>query len=101
MQGTTKGFLDCIYVTNGGYNIETLSKVLFLFFWLAQQIWLVGFTAVMAYAMMPAWFRLIDKICIGVMLAATALVMLISATIYDKALNAPFYFADQGVSSLA
>ena len=98
LQGTTQGFLDCVYVTHGGYSAQTLSKLLFLFFWLTQQLWLVGFTAVLAYAMMPAWFRLRDKVAIGVTVTVTALIMLICATKFDRSLNSAIYFADQGTA---
>lgn len=56
VQGTSKGFRPCIYNSGAdrdSYSKDTVIKVLWLLFWVIQQAWLVGFSALMGYAMFP------------------------------------------------
>ncbi|KAK9803448.1 hypothetical protein WJX73_002248 [Symbiochloris irregularis] len=89
--GTTQGFLSCVYVTQGGYA-DDARKLVFLAFWLVQQLWYMGFPAVLAYAMMPAWFRRSDKLWIWLLIVATATAVLVLAAGLNKALNTPLQF---------
>lgn len=91
MQGTTQGFLNCVYVTQGEYA-DDARKLVFLAFWLVQQLWYMAFPAVLAYAMMPAWFRRSDKIFIWLSVVATATAVLVLAAGFNKPLNTPLQF---------
>lgn len=55
-QGTSNGFRPCVYnsgTDKGNYSKDTSVKVLWLIFWVVQQVWLVGFSSVMGQAMFP------------------------------------------------
>ena len=58
LQGTSNGFRPCVYNSGGGkadYSKNTAVKILWLVFWVVQQVWLVGFSSVMGQAMFPKY----------------------------------------------
>ena len=92
VQGTTQGYLSCIYVMDGGYKDASLRKLVFLLFWVMQQLWYVGFPALLVYAMMPAWFMRLEKVAAVLMLVAATAAMVIMATAFDRPLNSAIQF---------
>ena len=56
LQGTSNGFRPCVYnsgTDKADYSKDTAIKILWLVFWVIQQVWLVGFSSVMGQAMFP------------------------------------------------
>ena len=100
MQGTTQGFINCVYVHDAHYGRDTTSKVLFLLFWIVQHVWLVFFPAVLAYAMMPKAFTRLDKAICGFCVLAMTMITVIPTVVFHKPLDAVFFYYAIGAHRL-
>ena len=101
VQGTTQGFVNCVYVHDADYTQDAVRKILFLLFWVFQHIWIACFPALLAYAMMPRAFKRMDKIIVVVVFLVIFLSTVIPAMGYGQPLDANFFYAIIGESQPA
>ena len=97
-QGTTQGFINCVYVHDSDYTQDVVRKYLFLLFWMLQHVWIACFPAVLAYAMMPQAFKRLDKIIVIIVFLVVFLTTVIPCIQFGQPLDANFFYGIIGTA---